>query len=377
MLRRNECDEIYRALVAELAYSIVPTAIMSATLFGVGLYAYLQAGELRLIAVTLVGTLLSLAKIGLILAHQRQSARVLVSTPLARRFEAMHAVITWPMASSVGALAAAMFHAPVESLHIVATALLFGYCAGVVTRLSIRPLISATAVMLAAAPPLATAALSGVGPHMIVASIFLVFLLGSLETIGYVYRTAKDQITLRLEMAALARRDPLTHLLNRLGLREAFDQLKQRPGTVVALHVLDLDGFKAINDTYGHHSGDRLLKEVANRLNGFAEGGAIVARTGGDEFVIVQPGAAPEVAPDPALGPAIHAKLTRPYAFATGEEHRIGLSLGYTVAAIGEAALEDLIRCADHAAYAAKRGGGGVRHAPYPPPAARVVMARA
>ncbi|WP_133379209.1 putative bifunctional diguanylate cyclase/phosphodiesterase [Klenkia marina] len=100
-----------------------------------------------------------------------------------------------------------------------------------------------------------------------------------------------------------ARRDPLTGLANRRGLRVAFDDLVG-PGTVGVtapdavvgrLALLDLDDFKHVNDTYGHEAGDHLLVSVALRLLAGVGGGATVARSGGDEFVLLLPPGGPDV----------------------------------------------------------------------------------
>ncbi|WP_204308224.1 hypothetical protein, partial [Klebsiella aerogenes] len=73
--------------------------------------------------------------------------------------------------------------------------------------------------------------------HGIVAGVFLTFLLGGMESVAHIYRNASRRITMQLQMAALARRDPLTDLANRLGLRERFDALARPAGRLVAIHA--------------------------------------------------------------------------------------------------------------------------------------------
>jgi PAS domain S-box-containing protein len=94
-------------------------------------------------------------------------------------------------------------------------------------------------------------------------------------------------------LAAQARTDALTGLLNRAGLLEALERALARRragGTLVAVGLLDLDGFKSINDRYGHDAGDALLCEAGRRLRGHLRANDIVARLGGDEFVVVLEG---------------------------------------------------------------------------------------
>ncbi|RUU00232.1 sensor domain-containing diguanylate cyclase, partial [Mesorhizobium sp. USDA-HM6] len=81
-----------------------------------------------------------------------------------------------------------------------------------------------------------------------------------------------------------SRRDPLTNLLNRYGLEQAISRLGHSGGPFVAM-LIDLDGFKSVNDTYGHNIGDDLLVRVARRIENHAPPGATIARIGGDEFV--------------------------------------------------------------------------------------------
>jgi diguanylate cyclase (GGDEF)-like protein len=94
----------------------------------------------------------------------------------------------------------------------------------------------------------------------------------------------------------LARHDTLTELANRFHFREELNGTLAglRPGEGFALHWIDLDRFKEVNDTLGHPVGDALLKSVAKRLRGVLRGPDIVARLGGDEFAIIQSGAVTE-----------------------------------------------------------------------------------
>ncbi|PZO82499.1 MAG: hypothetical protein DI629_00965 [Mesorhizobium amorphae] len=349
---------MYKALVAELSFSAVPTSIMGFTILCVGAYAFMAMESHALFAATVLGTGAALGKVALILHHRRRLAEVTQSLPRSRRFEAMHGAFTFGMAAGIGGQTAALFADPEVSLHLIATGLLFGYCAGVVSRVSVRPWIAGTAVAIAAIPGILAAGFFGDGAHLVVGAIFFVFLLGSMETIAHVARGARRNIAMRLQMAALARRDPLTQLLNRLGLREAFDELPRKRGEIIAVHMFDLDGFKAVNDRLGHDAGDKLLKLVAERLRSLSPGASIIARTGGDEFLIVQAGLR-SGAEARAMAFAIHRTLVEPYLLGK-DTGTIGVSVGYNTAAAAAANLDQQKRAADAASYKAKRAGGGV-----------------
>jgi diguanylate cyclase (GGDEF)-like protein len=135
---------------------------------------------------------------------------------------------------------------------------------------------------------------------------------------------------------------------------------------------MDLDEFKVINDSYGHATGDALLKEVAKRLLSCVRAGDTVARLGGDEFAVLLEEAA-EVGPV-EVGARIMRSLEAPFRI-DGRELNIGASLGIAFATgkEGEAATDELLRNADVAMYVAKREGKG-RCEVYKPTAHKTVM---
>jgi diguanylate cyclase (GGDEF)-like protein len=101
--------------------------------------------------------------------------------------------------------------------------------------------------------------------------------------------THKDLIITR----GLAEQDPLTGIANRRGLEASLSALAHQPGMTHTLILIDLDGFKAINDTYGHSAGDRLLRAVAEVLRHHIRTVDLAARMGGDEFALLMVGCAP------------------------------------------------------------------------------------
>ena len=156
----------------------------------------------------------------------------------------------------------------------------------------------------------------------------------------------------------VASHDGLTDLPNRLLLRERLQQRLLRNGratSLLALHFLDLDRFKEVNDQMGHHLGDLLLKTVAAHLLACVGPHDTVARIGGDEFAILQtqisqPGEAS------ALAERIIARIGRPTLHG-GQEISISGSIGITLAPADGTDAEALLRNADLAMYQAKAGG--------------------
>ena len=185
----------------------------------------------------------------------------------------------------------------------------------------------------------------------------------------------RDVSELRARTAALsyeARHDGLTGLPNRAHLRERLrDRLAQaRPtGSPFSLLFVDLDGFKTVNDTHGHHAGDLLLQAAAERLRDRLRESDLVARLGGDEFAVLPgPGSAP-AAPQRIAEKVVDA-LRQPFVV-EGYHIQIGASVGIAVFPEHGADAEELLRVADAAMYAAKRSARGWSVAPAPSPGGR------
>ena len=160
--------------------------------------------------------------------------------------------------------------------------------------------------------------------------------------------TAQHEAEARI--AHMAGHDMMTGLANRAQLAEHLDSL--RGGAVpVALLVLDLDHFKAVNDSFGHETGDRLLCAVAERLRDSVREGDLVVRLGGDEFAIVQ-AHVDQPRQAEALARRVAARIVEPFEIG-GATLLIGISIGIAVLECGEAA-DQALHAADIAMYQAK-----------------------
>ncbi|WP_285689440.1 GGDEF domain-containing protein [Actinoplanes sp. NBRC 103695] len=180
---------------------------------------------------------------------------------------------------------------------------------------------------------------------------------------GSLLATALDHVTMvqalreqeeRLRNAAL--HDYLTGLPNRVlladRLRQAGLRVARQPSHRFAVLLLDLDGFKAVNDSFGHAAGDELLVEVAARLTGLLRESDTVARLGGDEFVILLDGVTVPDGPQ-AVCDAIRDALTKPFVI-DGRDVHVGVSIGVALSATGASDPDHLLREADAAMYRVK-----------------------
>ena len=170
--------------------------------------------------------------------------------------------------------------------------------------------------------------------------------------------TEQRQSEVKIEY--MAHHDALTDLANRVLLNERLEQALGRRihrEEMVAVHHLDLDQFKAVNDTFGHPAGDKLLKIVADRLRALVRETDTIARMGGDEFVIVQ---APirDPAEATSLAQRIIALLSEPFDI-DGHQAVIGASVGIAVGPGDGLRPDKLLRNADLALYRAKGDGRG------------------
>jgi diguanylate cyclase (GGDEF)-like protein len=172
-------------------------------------------------------------------------------------------------------------------------------------------------------------------------------------------RHAIERKRIERELSHLAKFDPLTGLPNRLLFHDRLAQAVQRIDRrdhAVALIFIDLDGFKAVNDRYGHAIGDRLLVAVAGRLRRVVRRTDTVARLGGDEFTIILEGLRHA---DDAARVAEQALLSLRQTFEIGGAViELGASLGIAIAAHATEVPETLTRRADAAMYRAKARGG-------------------
>ncbi|MDU7523581.1 MAG: diguanylate cyclase [Roseomonas mucosa] len=171
-------------------------------------------------------------------------------------------------------------------------------------------------------------------------------------------REAEEQVR------RLAEKDSLTGLANRWRLQKHLEEslgAARETGQRVGVLYLDLDGFKSINDRWGHRAGDQLLLQVAERIQAAARPGDLVARLGGDEFVVVQSGL-PEDAARAAetiqrLATRLITLLRRSYDLGDGREGIVSASAGLALFPTDAADASGLLECADTALYRTKLAG--------------------
>ncbi|HEY6452746.1 MAG TPA: EAL domain-containing protein [Steroidobacteraceae bacterium] len=183
---------------------------------------------------------------------------------------------------------------------------------------------------------------------------------GRLVEIEGILIDISERKTAEVKIAQLARNDVLTGLANRMTFNEQLRQsfaTAQRGSRPFAVLYLDLDRFKEVNDTLGHHAGDRLLQEVARRLRDVTRAIDLVARLGGDEFAIVQTRIEDSAAAG-TLAEKLIEIVSAPYAI-DGNDVRVGVSIGISLYDSQVNGPDALLMQADQALYRAKHAGRG------------------
>ena len=231
------------------------------------------------------------------------------------------------------------------------------FCVGMVSRAAIRPWIILTAAAVMLTPIILGGLLHPEFAYKLGAIMLVFFWLTLREASKHLSAAFVERLEAKHRLARQATHDFLTGLPNRAAF---FQALAETRGDF-AIIAIDLDGFKPVNDRHGHHVGDDLLRQVAERLSVCIGNSGLAARFGGDEFMMLKPVASGDAGREQALALARQAirDLSMPFLL-TDIPVRIGASVGILVSADAVTAIStsQLMERVDRALYAAKRAGG-------------------
>ncbi len=348
----------YVELVQSLYRTLLSTFIIAISFIAVAAWITMQTPDTGLIGFTILGSIAVIARVITVLRFHREAAHADLGLARAHRLERIFAVSYDSFAVIFGMFSARAIHVATQGSHVLVIALLVGYAAGVATGVAYRPKISVTAMLLGVAPTILVC-FAGENPdYWAVGAVLAVFLAGGILNVRAHYFVASEGITMKRLFANMAEHDVLTGLPNRFGLGERFNEetMLGRDSGDIAVHCLDLDRFKPVNDQHGHPVGDLVLQAVADRLSRTLRGKDFAARVGGDEFIIVQTGVA-DASEAELLARRIVRVIGEPYSIGK-LTITVGTSIGFVLASENGPALDKLIALADEALLQAKAAGG-------------------
>jgi diguanylate cyclase (GGDEF)-like protein len=236
------------------------------------------------------------------------------------------------------------------------------YCMVAPVFIGIAGLVSATclinvpraaiAAMIMSVAPIAIKMLSypNLGVRSMAVMMILITLLQS-DVVLSKFRETVAMLSAQRELDMLAKSDPLTGLDNRRAFTKALGELIEEGG-IPLVAIADLDGFKTANDSYGHHAGDVILKEVARRMQQVCLSAGSIARLGGDEFAVMFDISTGEEQAHREIE-AIRHIVSMPFSY-EGKTISIGTSIGTAMGKSGGCEVTDLLKRADIRLYADK-----------------------
>ncbi|MBV1689236.1 GGDEF domain-containing protein [Novosphingobium sp. G106] len=360
MPQQSQQETLEVDLIRSLFEALGPVIIMSAGFIAAGGLIVWETRDPILALLLVAGTIVSLVRLVVMIVSRPEalSANLLIDRArfLQRRFTYSY----FGFASLLGMFGYRALQLPFPKIHMLTICMLVGYAAGVAANACLRPRIAIPSMLVAVVPALTAALAQPDLVYWTTSMLASAFLSGGVRSVRARHARAARSISRRLAFSTLARQDGLTALPNRLALREWFCERvtdAENPGTI-AVHFLDLNGFKPVNDCFGHPMGDALLVAVSRRIVGLIRPTDTAARLGGDEFAVLQCdiASADEAA---LMAKRLVAAIAQPYRI-DHQTIEISTSLGYVIAEHGAEDLECLLSLADEALYASKRAGKGV-----------------
>ena len=282
-------------------------------------------------------------------------------------WEQIYEIGAWLYASLLGALMFLTLTATDNGiLQLMAVSMTTGYAAGVAARNAGRPVIAIGQLCLTALPMSLGLFMSDDPLRWVLGVLHLFFILGMFDICLQIYEVVfsalsgkQEKIEVAERFEKMARSDMLTGLDNRLAMQmrlgELLDQIENGADGKLVVIWMDLDHFKAINDTLGHLAGDKVLIVTAQRVKAVLAERGWLARFGGDEFVMMAKVADIEEAQ--RLGEEIMASIAQPVSV-NDQNIEVSASLGFAVAPDHGIQSEAMLKNADIALYHAKNDGG-------------------
>lgn len=350
-------NSVYLEIIAALYGTLVPVVFAGISQAIVGTITARQTGDIATAVLTALCVVVAFVRFFDVLAYRRRFAgKTPPDRASASAWELRYAIGTWMTSLILGLSAGRSLLLNDAICSMMAIGIAFGFGAGILARLSLRPAVAVADLLAISLPAIVVTFMQPDVPHVGLGLMFTIYLVGGLEMVRLSYNSTINHITLKRQFEQLARLDPLTGIFNRSILdADLVQMLADSKAGAVAVHAIDLDHFKAANDRFGHPVGDALLKEVAARLKSAASPADLIVRMGGDEFILVQKCVASGDAE--LMARRIFELVSAPYRVA-GHDVVIGLSIGVAVSPGDGRSVDALLSSSDKALYRAKEARG-------------------
>jgi diguanylate cyclase (GGDEF)-like protein len=368
LLPERLSDPVIVELIDLMFAPLLPAIFIGVVELVIGSIIAFRNDDISLFVLSLIGLLVTGARVLVTVFYHRRAKLSPLTLAAAKQWEFGYGAASLAFAIQLGVMANLALRLHDTLVPMLITSIVFGYAAGIITRLAVRPVVCAGCLLAAATPELMgfadhislTGSTYNNTAYSIQMAVLGFFTLVGLKTISHSYQATLRQLLAKQDLVVLAGQDALTGLPNRFTLRSRFSDgavSVSRSGAFQAVHCLDLDHFKAVNDLNGHPIGDSLLRIMSERLTRTLQDGDTASRVGGDEFIVLQPGIHHE---DEALLLArrMIRVISAPYVI-DGLTIEIGVSIGIAIAPEDGFDLNQLISRADEALYRAKRGNRG------------------
>jgi diguanylate cyclase (GGDEF)-like protein len=348
--------EIEIEIISRLFAALPQILCIAATLLIGSSIMAVQTGEAVFWWLTAAGVATTAARVVNIVGFKRRDPARRLTLEEARAWEKGYAYTAFAFTAVIATLTVTVAYIGHPGGFVLSLGLNMALTAGSYLR-TLRFWICATLSTLAISAQILAFLVTGDALYQALSILLGVYLYSIYESSDHIIGQFEELIMVRHELDFAASHDPLTGLVNRRGLDRVLDDAcAEQKG--LGLLLLDLDGFKLVNDRLGHHGGDDLLKQVAGRLQGITRPGDVVARLGGDEFAIVVRGS-DDVAVLSEVSDRALSVLQTPFVV-FGQFASVGASAGVSVKpALERWTVEMLKRSADQALYRAKRAGKG------------------
>ncbi len=349
-------DTVYLEIIAALYGTLVPVVFAGISQAIVGTITARQTGDIATAVLTALCVVVAFVRFFDVLAYRRRFAGKTPDRAEAAVWELRYAAGTWITSLILGLSAGRSLQLNDAICSLMSIGIAFGFAAGILARLSLRPVVAVTDLLSISLPAIIVTFMQPDVPHVGLGLMFTIYLIGGLEMVRLSYNSTINHITLKRQFEQLARLDPLTGIFNRSILdTDLVQMLADSRAGAVAVHAIDLDHFKAANDRFGHPVGDGLLKQVAARLKSVAGPADLIIRMGGDEFILVQKCVSSSDAE--SMAQRVFESVSAPYRVA-GHDIEIGLSIGVAVSPGDGKSVDALLSASDKALYRAKEARG-------------------